>query len=287
MDELIIKEAKKVLKTDDVKIKFRLLGGMSNYTYVIESNNTLYTIRLLGEYAEKFVNRDDEIKGIALFSKLGITNETIYFDKESGLKLAKYVSGSPLSETTIDYELVSNLMKKYHNSGLTTDTYYNPFSRLEWYENNLVELGFRIPSDYFKAKDMLLKYKPYLDSQERVLCHNDSQPSNFIKTEDGKLLIVDFEFFGMNDLIYDIACFGNSGMEHAVNLLKVYYDNPDNDKWMRLYLWRSFQCFQWYNVAYFKELVGMSASLKLDFKMIALNYLKLAIEFINIAKKYE
>ena len=69
MEQLIINEAKKILKTDDVKVEFRLLGGMSNYTYVISSKGVFYTIRILGEYADKFVDRNAELEGIKTFSK--------------------------------------------------------------------------------------------------------------------------------------------------------------------------------------------------------------------------
>ena len=48
----------------------------------------------------------------------------------------------------------------------------------------------------------------------------------------------------------------------------------DDDKEIRLYLWRIFQCFQWYNVAVFKDMYGLSEKLKIDFKAVANKYLQ-------------
>ena len=56
--------------------------------------------------------------------------------------------------------------------------------------------------------------------------------------------------------------------------MSVYYSNLDKDKILRFYLWRCFQCFQWFNVATFKELVGMSISLGIDFKKVSEKYLE-------------
>jgi hypothetical protein len=73
--------------------------------------------------------------------------------------------------------------------------------------------------------------------------------------------------------------------------LDVYFDGISFEEMKemkkRFYLWRAFQCFQWFNVAMFKDLVGMSETLKLDFKMIALSYLKQIEENLNKVKKLE
>ncbi|PKK85398.1 MAG: phosphotransferase, partial [Tenericutes bacterium HGW-Tenericutes-8] len=60
MENLIITEAQKILKKD-VKIVQRLLGGMSNYTYIIEAAGEKFTFRQPGENAFHFVDRDIEL----------------------------------------------------------------------------------------------------------------------------------------------------------------------------------------------------------------------------------
>lgn len=291
MEEKILKVIDQYKKTDNKKIIYRLLGGMSNYMYLVEIDGKHYTVRFPGEYCEHFVDRDLEENGIMLFEKLGLTNKTVYLNKEEGTKISEYTEGFALSDlkrsgNALPYEKVSDLLKKVHNSNLKAVNNYDPFKRLDNYEKDLVELGYTLPNNYLEVKKDFLTFKDYLDSQKKVLCHNDSQPSNFVLGNDGNLIIVDFEFTGNNDLVYDIACFANMELSDGEKLLEVYFGTPSSDEYKRFYLWRSYQAFQWYNVAMFKELVGMSKSLKLDFKMIADSYLQQAIDNLNKAKKY-
>ena len=289
MEQKIGQIVKDFFKTDNFKIVCRLMGGMSNYTYVVNVDDSLYTVRYPGEYCEYFVDRKLEEEGIKLFNSLNLTNETIYFNNETHVKIAKYVDGTSLNEyknsnVELPYQEVAKLLKHVHQSSLKCSVDYDPYKRLDKYENDLKNLGFTLPNRYLELRNYFNSFQSYLESQEKVLCHNDSQPSNFIETND-KLYIVDFEFVGNNDLIYDIACFANMELSDGEKLLSVYFGELNDDLTKRFYLWRAFQCFQWYNVAMFKELVGMSKTLKLDFKMIADSYLTQINENLEKVKK--
>ena len=116
MENKILNVINKCFKSDNVKIIYRLLGGMSNYTYLVKVDDSLYTVRFPGEYAEHFVDRTLEENGINLFEKLGITNKTIYLNKEEGTKVSHYIDGYALSELKkngkeLPYVEVSNLLK--------------------------------------------------------------------------------------------------------------------------------------------------------------------------------
>ncbi len=286
-NDMIVFFSNDILDHNDSKIIKRLMGGMSNYTYVVESQDELYTIRFLGEYAEEFVDRKQEALNIKLMEKLGITNKTLYFDISSGIKFSKYIEGTPLSEMDPkDYPLdkVSETLKKIHNSHLKAELDYDPFGRLEKYEKLLVSEGYKIPKEYYDIKKAFVSYKPYLDSIDKVLIHGDSQPSNFILGD--MMYTVDFEFTGNLDPIYDIACFANMRLTDGENLLKEYYkEKLDNDKWKRFYLWRGYQAAQWFNVAMFKHLKGMSETLHIPFEDVAFNYLQLFEQMINKANE--
>jgi len=288
MDEKILSEARKILKADDVKIVERLLGGMSNYTYIIEADGTLYTFRIPGEYSEHFVDRSAEIQNIRIVEGLKITNQTVYLNVENGIKIAKYVPGKPLStlpESVYPYTKIAEVLKVLHNSNLKAVNDYEPFKRLTYYEKICTDLGFTHPDEYLKQKEYFYTFKDYLESQEKVLTHGDSQPSNFVLTDDDNLFIVDFEFCGNNDPIYDIACFSNKFYTDGLKLLEVYYPNLTDEHLLRFHLWRAFQCFQWYNVATFKEMVGMSKTLHIDFALVAKKYLEMIIFLLEKVKE--
>lgn len=290
MENIVEKDVESILNASSVNVVERLMGGMSNYTYVVCADSIYYTFRIPGEYSEHFVNRIVEKQNIKLIETLGITNETIYLNVNDGKKLAKYIPGKPLS--TIDasaypYEKIADTLKIIHNSHLRAVNDYEPFKRLEYYEQIIKDLNFEHPSEYLKQKDYFFKFKKYLESTPKILTHGDSQPSNFVFTDSSKILVVDFEFCANNDPIYDIACFANKRYEDGLKLLNVYYGNPSADELKRFHLWRAFQCFQWFNVAMFKELVGMSKTLHIDFKKVAEHYLELIIFLLSKVKVAE
>lgn len=277
MENKIIETAKKVLK--EPKIKYRLLGGMSNYTYVVESENELYTVRILGDYAELFVNREEEKFHLNLFKDLNITNETIYFNVETGEKISKYVKGDIL--TQIDYKPhlkeISEVLKTIHNSKIKSKYDYNLFKRLNFYES--INIKKHLSPSYFKLKNDLFElYESTYSKFEKVLTHGDAQRSNFIVSED-KVYIVDFEFSGNNDPFYDISGFGNNNFSDGLDLLHVYLDgNVTNEDLKRYYYYKIFANTQWYLVALFKHDKGMSESLKIPFDKVSLKYLDEALK---------
>lgn len=278
----VLKRLERIFPGQNIEIDHRLLGGMSNYTYVVKINDVLYTFRIPGPYAEKFVDREVELKNLKLMSKLNISNKTVYFDLVTGEKLAQYLPGQSVNQLSeYPYDLIAKVLKKIHRSGLRAENDYDPFARLEKYENHVIELGFKHPQEYNDIKAEFFKYKDYLTSIETVLCHGDSQPSNFVYDGDN-VYSVDFEFTGNADVCYDIACFANVKLEEGLKLLDIYFDGANKDQLLRFYLWRAFQCFQWFNVATFKDLVGMSESLKIDFKVVSDKYLEKIFSLMKI-----
>lgn len=258
-------------------IEYRLLGGMSNFTYVVKMNNELYTVRIPGKGCEHFTNRVQEEEILNIVSKEGFLPKLVYFNKDNGYKVAEYVEGKPLHEISTEekpYELAAHLLKKLHMQELFPYD-YKPLERLEYYESiakNKDEL-------YLALKDKFLDvHNKILDKVVLKPCHGDAQPSNFVISKE-QLYLVDWEFAGNNDPIYDIACFGNVSIDEAITLLQKYYANPSINEYQRLYAWRMFQCLQWYNVAAYKEEIGLSEDLSIDFKAVAESYLEKAKTF--------
>ena len=290
-NEQIIKEVtSKVLKVelDDVNVKQRLMGGMSNYTYVVEVNNILYTFRIPGKNAEKFVDRIVEEKNIELVNSLGLNNETIYLNVETGHKIAKYIEGQPLSELSpLDYlEEASKVLNSIHESGLQSEFDYDPLGRLKLYESHTFEYNHKHSERYEELKKRFMDLTDtYMNKDRLTLSHGDSQISNFVKTPEGTLRLMDWEFTGNNDPFYDIACFGNNDFDHALALLPVYLGREATvEEYNRLYFFRSFQCLQWHNVALYKEFIGLSVDLGVDFMFVANLYLDKAERFLNSIK---
>lgn len=282
----IIQRVNALMHSNDAKIIKRLEGGMSNYTYVVACQSKKYTYRVPGKYADKFVNRAEEWDNIQKVNKLNLNNETIYVEILSGEKLAKYVEGTIMSETdVVSYNDISvKALKKLHNSNLKFAD-YNAFARLAMDEQYCRESGFEHPQEYIEWRKHLNEMSKTYANIKLVPCHCDYQPTNLVISND-KLYVLDWEFAGMNDPFYDIACYGNAGFDKALSLLEVYVGRkPTNEEMKRLYFHRSFQCLQWYNVAIFKDRVGLSQDLNMDFNQIALMFLGMAKDLIEMYDK--
>ena len=287
--EAIIKSVcSKVFAVDEGYISMveRLMGGMSNYTYIIKVKDTKYTFRIPGKNAEQFVNREQEAYHLKLIEPLKLNNDTIFIDSETGYKIAKYIEGTPMHlKNPLDYlEAASETLKKIHHSTISSKFDYAPFERLEKYERLVKAYDFKHDNQYLNYKNTLLSYKPFLDTFAHTLCHGDSQISNFVIT-DNSLKLMDWEFTANNDPFYDIACFGNNDFTHAEALLPIYLGHePTKEAWNRLYLWRTFQCLQWHNVALYKDFIGLSEALSIDFKKVADMYLDKASTLLRKLK---
>ena len=282
VEEYIVARVNALMHTQDAAIVKRLEGGMSNYTYVVETRGKRYTYRVPGKYAEKFVDRVEEWDNIQEVNKLGLNNATSYVEVISGEKLAEYVEGTIMSETdVVSYNDMSvKALKQIHNSNLRFKD-YNAFGRLADYERYCREMGFTHPKEYIELRGKLDQMRQAHADVPMVPCHCDYQPTNLVVSGD-KLYVLDWEFAGMNDPFYDIACYGNAGFDKALSLLEAYVGHkPTPQELRRLYYHRAFQCLQWYNVAIYKDRVGLSRDLNMDFNHVAAFFFNMAKELAD------
>ena len=265
------------------RIVMRLEGGMSNYTYVVECQGKKYTYRVPGKFAEKFVDRDDEWANIQEVDLIGLNNVTTYMEIRSGEKLAEYVEGTIMSQTdVVSYNALSvAALKKIHGSNMKFKD-YDAFGRLAQYERYCTETGFIFPQEYIDLRKKLDTIRATMTNVPKVPCHCDYQPTNLVISGE-RLYVLDWEYAGMNDPFYDIACYGNAGFDKALSLLEAYVGHqPTTAELQRLYFHRAFQCLQWYNVAIFKDRVGLSKDLNMDFNAVALMFLGMAKDLLAV-----
>lgn len=258
-----------------------LVGGMMNISYIIkDKNNKKYVLYISTEQANEMVDRPLEKEHQAIASSLGITSKNVYFDTAKGIKINEYIEGTSIDKINeFDYEKIANLFHIFHSSKTLSKLDYSPFSRfINQYEKEAKEYQKELDPLYVQLRNFLFIYKDYLESQKKVLSHNDAQRSNIVKDENDNYYLIDFEFVGNNDEIYDIATFGNGKVEEGRKLLDYYFENPSIDEIKRYYLWRIYVSLQWYNVAIVKHYRG-------EGKAHGFNFLDVASFFLNNANE--
>ena len=270
-------DLKNLLDNGQIKTNYELSGGMMNKSFVFSFENKEYVYYVPSEQANEMVDRKLEEKAHKTIYSLGITSKNIAF-YDNGAKINEFIPGDSLNHVNeFDYKKIANMLHKLHDSKLNIGVDYDPFSKVLNYEKEALSLGIKLDEEYKQLLDVVLLKRDYLESFEKVLCHNDFQRSNIIKSTDGNYYMIDFEFAMNNDPYFDIAGFGNTVVEEGFELLKNYCNNLiTRDDLERFFYWRILLSLQWYLVALIKDIRG-------EGKEHGYNFVEVANFFLNNA----
>lgn len=201
----------KIRNTNKVK-RIERMKGLTNRTYKVElEGGEIIVVRIPGEGTADMICRDDEHKSTELACRIGIDTELFYFDMD-GTKIMHFIenaetmSGDKLREKE-KIEMVANVFRKLHNCGEDTGVVFDIFEMALNYENIIKKNNVTLYDDYEKVKEDVMKIKESIDKREKVTkvpCHNDSLCENWVYGE-GKLWLIDWEYAGMNDAMWDLA----------------------------------------------------------------------------------
>ena len=275
MEKLINDLLNKVFN-GDAKVVSPLVGGMMNQSYIIESKGKKYVLYISTEQANEMVDRPLEQANQKMIYDLGLTSKNIYFDTDKGIKINEYIEGKSLNNIDIfDSKKVAALLKAMHTSGKLSRDNYNPFKRFVAYEDEANGFITERFEGYEELRKAIFNNQDFLESNKLALCHNDAQKSNIVRDLQDNYYLIDFEFMGNNDPIYDIATFGNNVVEEGYQVLCDYFDgNPTINEKKRYYLWRIFVSLQWHNVAIVKHYRGEGKTHGFDFLAVARFFLE-------------
>lgn len=214
--------------------KIERLGGMTNHSYKVTMNNgEELLVRIPGEGTEKMINRSDERKSTELACKLGIDSELLYFGDE-GTKVMKFIHDpqkidAEIMRQTKIINQAAEIFHRLHTSGVDTGVRFEVFEMAELYEKIIKDGGVAFYDDYEEVKKTVMDIKAAVDSvynAPRVPCHNDSLVANWVISGEGKLYLIDWEYSGMNQAMWDLSCLSieaDFGTKEDDELLKAYY----------------------------------------------------------------
>ena len=210
------------------------LGGMTNHSYKItRADGQEYLVRIPGEGTEEMINRPDERKSTELACRLGIDAPLLYFG-DDGRKVMRFIHDPrPMSEEVMRRK--ENLLQaaaifhKLHCCGEDTGVRFEVFEMAALYEKLIRDGGVAFYDDYEAVKNTVMRIKAEVDKDgeaPRVPCHNDSLVGNWVLDGDGKLYLIDWEYSGMNEAMWDLSCLSIEAVytpEDDLELLNAYY----------------------------------------------------------------
>lgn len=210
------------------------LGGMTNRSYkVTRENGKEYLVRIPGEGTEELINRLDERKSTELACELDIDSQLLYFDDE-GHKIMQFIHDpQPLDENDMRKEEIivqaAKIFKKLHTCGIDTGVSFEVFEMANLYEKIIKSNGVELFPDYKLIKDRIINIKREIELNgdlPKVPCHNDSLVANWILDGSGRLYLIDWEYSGMNEAMWDLACLSieaDYNDQNDSDLLFAYY----------------------------------------------------------------
>ncbi|MDR1088874.1 MAG: NTP transferase domain-containing protein [Coriobacteriales bacterium] len=205
--------------------------GMTNRSFVFEVAGERYVYRQPGAGTERLVNRNTEKRSYELMAPLDLTDEILYFDGESGVKITRFYNATVGdAEDEASVRAMMGILRSIHDADIKTDYRFDIGERIAYYEKLANERHSILFEDYAKVRawaDELLSFRDALAIPER-LCHIDFIYANVLFLQEGGVRVIDWEYSGMADPIIDVAMFS----------LYSYYSREQMDAALRYYLGR-------------------------------------------------
>ncbi len=192
-----------------------LEGGLTNRNYLVEADGRRFVIRIIGDNGPVLVrDRATEEAAMRRAEAAGITPEVILFIQPEGHMVTRYLDeAAPLTvgEFTAPGTIprLARRLREVHTLDPIDGT-FDPYADIRRWLEVIDERGTPWPEGLEALLDRVHEIEerrtPPVDG-DLVLCHNDPYHLNFL--DDGTTLwMIDWEYAGMGDRMYDLASIG-------------------------------------------------------------------------------
>ena len=235
----IVCEALKVNENDVTEVTSA--GGMTNKNYRICVRDTRYILRVAGTGTDRMINRNTEMFNSAIASEKGFNVEVPYFNLETGVKISKFIENAEtLTHRSIKKEenlkQVTKILRDLHEcKDFHMDNEFNMFRELEKYEEILKKDNGDFFEDYDEVRTKVMALEDELKrcGAVSVPSHNDLVSENFVKDTEGRIYLIDWEYSGTNDDMWDLAALSleNEFSEDDIELMfRLYFNGKEADE---------------------------------------------------------
>lgn len=261
----IIREALDVPESEITNV--HALGGMTNINYQASVGNEHYIVRIPGVGTDQFINREEEMKNLEIGVNLGINPEHICINAETGLKITRMIPDAITltSSATKEKETlkkITDVLRTLHRSDIQMENQFKLYELMEHYENNAIEANAEFYPNFEEAKEEVLRIKSAYDELEKIEspCHIDALAQNFVMDGKGKLYLIDWEYSGMFDPLWDVATLtleSEFNVQEEALFLDFYFEREATDEEKkRILIQKVFQDYLWSIWALFKGAKG-------------------------------
>ena len=208
------------------------LTSLTNATYKVTTGGLAYTLRLPGKDTYEYVNRVAEEHNAQIMTSVGVNAKVLYFDATDGTMLSEFVEGVTINEKSFRQDpetsaRVALVLKRVHQLGPVFNSRLDVFSMIGVYLGILRKLQASLPEEYHEVEQGAEAVRRVLEASPIPLspCHNDPWPGNLLDAG-GRLYIIDWEFSGMNDPLWDLGDLSveaGFGPKQDLAMMEAYY----------------------------------------------------------------
>lgn len=181
-----------------------LSDGPTNTSYLVQRGEDLCVLRLDKPLARELgLDRDAEHDISESVSLAGLSAEPLFYDKENGITLRRYLPGRAWSEADLHdankLQLLARRMRDLHALPAVGNQ-YEPGLAARRYAR---QLGTPEAREIADTANLLLADLRFPAVRE-CLCHNDLVAANILQGSEG-LKFIDWEYAGLGDPWFDLA----------------------------------------------------------------------------------
>ncbi|WP_349946234.1 sugar phosphate nucleotidyltransferase [Lacrimispora sp. BS-2] len=241
-----------------------LKSGMTNKSFLFKIKDRHYICRIPGPGTDLLINRQQEKAVYDVLGKLDITEKVIYFNGETGYKIAEFYEDTHNANPYCreEMERCMAVVRKLHKSGLKVDHSFDIRERIDFYEKLCKAHGDILFDDYSLVRTQMTELMNRLDSlgHKKVLSHIDTVVDNFLMMPDGGVRLIDWEYSGMCDPLIDIgmsAIYSYLNEEETDDLIRIYLERePSDEERFTIYAYMALGGFLWSLWAVYKAALG-------------------------------
>ena len=228
------------------------LGGLTNKVYRLGDK----VLRIPGSGTEEYINRANETVSAKVAAAAGVSPVVLYADAKTGIMVTELVANA---ETMTPQNFKSRLgsparagmaLHKLHTSGGQFPFRFELFAMIDDYLKILSTKTVTLPDGYHEVVREAETIRTALARNPAPLapCHCDPLCENFL---DGgtRMWIVDWEYCGMNDPMWDLGDLsveGNFTNEQDLEMLYAYFESePPKQDYARMTIYKAMCDLLW------------------------------------------
>jgi thiamine kinase-like enzyme len=188
------------------------LGGLTNRVFRIDHGPQHYVLRVPGKGTEEYINRSHEDHAAREAARVQVSPEVLHFDTATGVMVSRLVDGA-VTMTPAHFRSrpgaparAGTVMRQLHRSDAIFSFRFELFAMIDDYLKVLAGKDTPLPEGYHDVVTEAGAVRAALDA--RVLpsaaCHCDPLCENFLDAG-GRMWLVDWEYSGMNDPLWDLG----------------------------------------------------------------------------------